>query len=433
MRTVPLLHASEGGGAMKKIRLGNKGFSLLELLIGITMLAIIVVPILHAFLTSSKTSVKAKEMRNETLAAQNILESYEATEIGTIIQNIKKHVMPFGDIASSAQVFIDTGSNNFSEITSSSTEVKDGPAYKICLKNVAAGDKTYDAVLKIDASKYTNRNSVGIVDYKPMDAVYIQPDNDGNPDVSAAKEFASLARIDSGCTYIDSQGIANNVGGTVIDENYFLGMMSRTITIYIQKIGEDTGIISCKALFKYDTHFSYTLIDDSTEPPTVTTHDIIYPSITIPNDFYSGPYTESENGINGLYFFFYPNFFEDTIDIENRGNINMSVYLIKQDAAGSYKPDINLREREPLTKPHAQMYYNSDDDTYNYYIGYLNSSGGFNDYHYKKFQFNGDLVGTPAQNRLYGVTVDLYSAGSINESGGVSGEPILSFDASSLE
>jgi hypothetical protein len=48
-------------------------------------------------------------MRNETIAAQNILESYTATDIGRVIQGIKNHVTPFAGIAGSVRVFTDTG------------------------------------------------------------------------------------------------------------------------------------------------------------------------------------------------------------------------------------------------------------------------------------------------------------------------------------
>jgi hypothetical protein len=385
------------------------------------MLAIIVVPILHAFVTSSKTSHKAKEVRNQTVTAQNILESYEATDLGTIIADIKNHVTPFTTIAGSAQVFIKTSLGQFLEITSDSTEPADGPSYKILLRNVTTDYKAYDAVLNVSAGAYAARNAAGIVDYKPMDAVYIQPEpgSDGNPDVQAAKDFASQAQIDS---------------GAVVDFSYFLDRMTRMITVTAQKIGAESGVISCTALFRYSTHFTYTLTDDSTDPPTVTTYEKDY-TASVSNDFYSGSYAESGDSIYGLYVFFYPNpnASGDKIEIFNRDNIDMSVYLVRQAAAGA-DPVIILREKyDPSTKPpHAQMFYNRAQHAYRYYIGYP-SGGSFSDYWYNTYMFNGSLIGTPAQNRLYGLTVELYETGSIQADGTVTGNPLATFDASSLE
>lgn len=407
---------------MKKIRLGSRGFSLLELLIGITMLAIVVVPILHAFLTSSKTSGKAKEVRNQTITAQNILETYEATDIASIIGDIKEHIAPFGAITGSAQVFIQTGAGQYTEITSGSAEAADGPVYKIHLGNVTADYKAYDAVLYINAAKYSLRNSAGIVDYKPMDAVYIQPEpgDDSNPDVMAAKDFASQAQIDS---------------GTEVQYTYFLDRMARTATVTIQKIGGQNGVISCTALFQYTAEFTYTLPNPDKEPPD--NFDVYTQTYTtaINNDFYSGSYSEGGNSLYGLYFFYYPSpgAGSDMIEIHNRDNIDMSVYLIRQTAVAA-DPVIILREKyDPsTTPPHAQMFYNRAQHSFRYYIGYP-GTGGFSDYWYNTYAFNGSLIGTTPQNRLYGVTVELYEAGSLNADGSISGAPLSVFDASSLE
>lgn len=408
---------------MKKARLGSGGFSLLELLIGITMLAIIVVPVLHAFLTSSKTSVKAREVRNQTVAAQNILEIYESTDIARLIGDLEKYgqLASFNAVAQTSALYAyDPESGGYEQVTAGSADSGDGPAYKIVLTGV--GDGKYDAVLSISAAKYSRCNSVGIVDYKPMDAVYIQPEpgDDSNPDVIAAKDFASQAQIDSGIEW---------------DYHYFLDKMARTVTVTARKIGGQSGVVSCTAQFSYETRFVYTLTDDSTEPPTVTVHERDY-TADITSDFYSGSYTEGGDCLYGLYFFYYPNPSPavDNIEVVNRDNIDMSVYLIRQTAVAA-DPDIILREKyDPTTTPpHAKLFYNRAQHSYRYYIGYPGSGGGFSDYWYNTYTFNGSLIDTPVQNRLYGVTVELYKAGSIDEDGGVAGTPLAAFNASSLE
>ncbi|NLA85780.1 MAG: type II secretion system protein [Clostridiales bacterium] len=427
---------------MKKSRLGNKGFSLLELLVGITMLAIIVVPILHAFLTSSSTSVKAKEVRNQTVAAQNIIESYETTDIGRLIADIRQHgeMTPLKSIAlTSALYAYDPKTDSYDEVTAGSTDTGSGSVYRLLLKGV--GDRKYDAVLNLDATEYEDRNAAGIVDYKPMDAVYVQlpPEDDGNPDLIAAKEFASQAQIDSGCVMINAAGIANNDSGVPIDANYFMNRLKRKVTVTTQKIGGTSGIIVCSALFEYTAEFNYALSDETTSPPTITHHTKSYTK-AINDDFYSGIYTPDASSLYGLYFIFYPTALGgDIIEVINRNNIDLSVYLVKQNAIFSGDPDIVLRERKDLlTKPpYARLYYNSALHSFRHYLGHPGPGGVFVDYIYDPGVFSGSLVGTPAKNRLYRVTVALYEPGSIEAgkvtAGSVTVTPLATFDASSLE
>lgn len=62
-------------------QLNNKGFSLIELLVAIVILAIIVVPLLHSFVTSIRTNAKSRSNMHGTSIAEDILEKYEAYTI----------------------------------------------------------------------------------------------------------------------------------------------------------------------------------------------------------------------------------------------------------------------------------------------------------------------------------------------------------------
>lgn len=70
-----------------KIQRNDKGFTLVELLIAVSILAIAVVPMLANFVTSSKVNSKAKVTMNGTVVAQNIMEGISAYGVeNTIIQ-----------------------------------------------------------------------------------------------------------------------------------------------------------------------------------------------------------------------------------------------------------------------------------------------------------------------------------------------------------
>lgn len=52
----------------------NAGFSLVEILVAVVILAIIVVPLLHGFISSARTNAKAREVIQATTAGQNVME-----------------------------------------------------------------------------------------------------------------------------------------------------------------------------------------------------------------------------------------------------------------------------------------------------------------------------------------------------------------------
>ena len=62
---------------------GNGGFSLVELLVAVIILGIIVSPLLHTFVTGAVTASKSRKMGDATLAAQNISEAIEASDLNT--------------------------------------------------------------------------------------------------------------------------------------------------------------------------------------------------------------------------------------------------------------------------------------------------------------------------------------------------------------
>ena len=398
---------------MMRRRLGNNGFTLVELLIGVIILAIIVIPLLRAFFTSQGASARAKEIRNQTLAGQNVIESCKATDIAALIDAVKGGVTPLSNVAAGATVYALNGTTGaYDQVTQSSTEAADGAGYKIMLTGVTAGAKTYDAILYLDATKYPQTNNTPIVDYKPMDAVYIQPDpvkdTNNNPDIKAAQTFASNAQIDS---------------GSVVSYTSFLNRMARIVTITISKLdsGGGNGIISCKAAFHYDTTYTYTVTDNTKTPPLVTTVTVPY-STEFRYDFYSGNYTATTNGIYGLYFFFYPNSISSTdrIEVLNYDDVVMSVYLVAQGNIAGYNPVVLLRETYNMSTPaakYALMYSNLT-------TSYSSWKGGWNDF----AAFNGTLIGTPAKNRLYDIKVELYKAGT-----GFAAPVLTTLDASSLK
>ena len=66
----------------------NKGLTLLELIVSIAILAIVVLPLLTAFLVSLKTNAKAKEKLRAIEVAHNFMESMEATPVTDLMTQL---------------------------------------------------------------------------------------------------------------------------------------------------------------------------------------------------------------------------------------------------------------------------------------------------------------------------------------------------------
>lgn len=67
-----------------KGKINNQGFSLIEVLVSIVILAILLVPILHGFTSAAKVNVTAKGMQTATLLAQNLMEGMKSSSLEDI-------------------------------------------------------------------------------------------------------------------------------------------------------------------------------------------------------------------------------------------------------------------------------------------------------------------------------------------------------------
>lgn len=74
---------------MNNIREDNKGFSILEVLIASIVLAIIVIPMLHSFVTSHMMNAKSKQIMRATTLAQNEMEIFEKEKIEDLMDPTK--------------------------------------------------------------------------------------------------------------------------------------------------------------------------------------------------------------------------------------------------------------------------------------------------------------------------------------------------------
>ena len=64
----------------------NHGLSLVELLIAVTILAIIIVPLLHAFVSSARLNLKSQRTMKSTMIAETIMEEFKELSVEELVQ-----------------------------------------------------------------------------------------------------------------------------------------------------------------------------------------------------------------------------------------------------------------------------------------------------------------------------------------------------------
>ena len=94
----------EGGTAMRRNKLSadNHGFSLVEILIDMVIIAIIVVPLLHTFVSSARANMQARQTLRMTTAAQDIMEGLKAYTIEELAYQFN-----YPDVSHAANPLID--------------------------------------------------------------------------------------------------------------------------------------------------------------------------------------------------------------------------------------------------------------------------------------------------------------------------------------
>ena len=142
---------------MKGFRKDNRGMTLVELLITITILGIVAVPLLHGFLTSAQTEVKARKMGQVTNVAQSVLEVVEANGFENVVVNIDDAYDVFKSSTNEdvdAEYYTLGGNYN-----SYGTNVPNAEDYHIGLTDYDYAGQKYDVMIDIEASGYQQLNA----------------------------------------------------------------------------------------------------------------------------------------------------------------------------------------------------------------------------------------------------------------------------------
>lgn len=171
---------------MKSIKKDNKGFSLVEVLVSMAILAIILTPLLNNFVMASRMNNRARKMQQATNLGQNVMEGIKASKnLEEIAKQFNYPTSGFDIIYKDATTTVselsyDAATSKFSTILESertylipadplSTEspfheklntATDPAVYYFGIAGIKEGKSSYDALITLDGT--TNYKTTGI-------------------------------------------------------------------------------------------------------------------------------------------------------------------------------------------------------------------------------------------------------------------------------
>ncbi len=449
----------------KTRRNANAGFTLVELLVGVMILAIVVAPLLHAIVTSANVAKKSREAQNATLASKNVIETLNAMEISQILSQVRSGAGPDG-IAADAGFYLYSADDGYTEVADPNTVQTGQNIYYIGLKNITSANSTFDAMVKLDASGFA-QNAEEVSIHTPMNAVFSQPDSPvQNPDALAAADMATEATLLAAAS------------GVTYNADDFRHSMVRKINITVDVSGSN---VTAEATYSYKAPLRYISTPEEKDADGNVITPEVWSTVKLPlsKEAYTYDfvfYTGNISDFNTIHFFYYPNYnttfydagmvdlykvlfagdtdyaskkYHDNITLVNNTPdlpLPFTFFLIKQYTPGisdgylntyenQYKSVLALMETRASQSdpPVATLYTNmtvklgTGNDLFFNDALMLYYNGRFFDYG----SSSGKLVASDDLKRLFQVTVSLYPTGTYDS--GFTGTPKMVLDASMLD
>ncbi len=426
----------------------NKGFTLVELIISFTLLSIIAIPLFSMFIVSARTTERAREIGDGTIAAENLMEEFEAMDFESWNQNQTLTPPTLTSLGSGGNAginvnFFESTPNDIYVVTSyprTNFNYENFENIMFVYNDIAVGENTFDALVTLrpgdsDASapptdfQYYRINSLPIANFTPTNNAYNQTKGFNNPDEAAWEFFR---------TELSSRGLTL---GDKFNPQY---NPQRTITMEMSETGSGADL-RVHATVKYEYEFTIPGTTDKVEYETaafrITPSDGTDPSIedaaTFHLMFYPWYYGNSSTedfivvdaAIDSLTNVVLvkkpdtdPEIVANLTALEN--SYDASVYLIQK-----FSEDLYIKPGGPFSTPtgieiggnlvtnigepiEGSGVISYPTNNINYYIS--NGSGIFTD---DALDSEDNLVISERKHQIYTFSVDLYEDNVVNRTG----------------
>ena len=442
-----------------KLSADNHGFSLVEILIAMVILAIIVVPLLHTFVSSARANMQAKQTLRMTTAAQDIMEGLKAYTIEELAYQFN---YPDASHATNPLIDVDNEFHIIKKelINGTARELKyDGTTYTDVIKGEAQPDKnlvtasifsdnhgeTYEFLGARDAAGndigkyYFEMTQVSLQDDKTMrfdalvelDATKYRAGGGATPELNA-KEVVGIRTMNNlyDAFYVATE---NDVHNAIQNMNVSLSPTSEITEPDIQRtitIDVDQTTVAGKNVTKAKVHIKYVA-----KGKGIGGTDLEYePMSASGKQIFSN--TTEDMELRNVYLFYYPIYNaeanKDQIIFNNNNAVDLQFHITKQEPSAAdssliikeagYRCDVRIKDAgigsaaDSATKIQTNL-------TTNLYNVYAPESAPYSASPNIRYYFNGaadligalnvkNLAGSEVKDRIFDVTVKIYEAGA---------------------
>lgn len=300
-------------------QLNNSGFTLLEVLIAVIILAIVSIPVLHAFVSSAQTTSKSKYKMYATNAAENIMEDMKTLTRAGVVEK-------YGTESAALD-----GNGKY---TLNITGVAGGTFTAYDSEVNSALSKGFNVKIEIDPQFYKNANAVNLSEFDSVSAktaaILNMPksvNSDGTPgifkDVYEEKACREFEKRNEAYQHIYPTTDTVTASG-------FRGKLYREISIDIDKVGTmvDADGNTIDKVSVYAT-ISYLLSDN--DPKVVDDDKVSY--VALKKQIFNN--ASSKAPFRSVFIMYQPNYETakeggDIIIVHNHDSVEADLYVVAQ-------------------------------------------------------------------------------------------------------
>ena len=349
---------------MKK---SNKGFTLLELLIAVCILAIIIVPLLRGFVSSHRVNAKSRHLMRATTLAQNEMEVFEKEKLEDLLDDTK-----FDYDVDDTTLRTDSKGDEHTVYTFKRSGII----------NDESGRDMFDVVVTLDPSV----SSAGIYDAQNTEEMLFMNTVSGMDSATYIQRVRNVINTNGDDEEVYKlytiRQYPESISGHRWSAEEFGEELERKITLKIEQ-EDQAGVMTTVAKIRYDYELPPAWAVNVLPPEyyNYTTKDKI---------FFNNAQTLDEDGnpieLKSVYLFYAPRYDTlnvDEIIIENKDKLPVNIYIIRQNVLDATDKIIGVYEDETLglqntIPPQYQAHieinegFDADGKTYGRYFTNLN-------------------------------------------------------------